>query len=340
MIHNTVSGGKEMDIVLKTENLKTFYILESMGEKKVVQAVNGVDLNIPKNEIFGIAGESGCGKSTLLKALLASLEPPLQLIDGKLLYLVDGEYLDVFSLSDDKIKELRWSYISYIPQGSMHVLNPVKKIKETFFEFLESHTKRKDRSEYLDLANEHLKELGLPSRVLDVYPHQLSGGMRQRTVIALATLLRPRVILADEPTTALDVVAQRAVIQLLKRIQKEFQNTIVMVTHDMGIHAQVTTRMAIMYAGKIVEEGPTEELFAKPVHPYTKHLIQSLPKIGDKEPREGIPGSPPSLVSPPPGCAFHPRCPYVFERCKVESPEFVEINQNHRAACFLIENSI
>lgn len=326
-----------MNGILKTENLKTFYILESLGERKVVQAVNNINLNIPQNEIYGIAGESGCGKSTLLKALLASLDPPLQLIDGKLFYLVDKDYIDVFSLPKEKIKELRWSYISYIPQGSMHVLNPVKKIKDTFLEFLESHTKRKDRNEYLSLASEHLKELGLSSRILDIYPHQLSGGMRQRTVIALSTLLQPQIILADEPTTALDVVAQRAVIQLLKKIQKEFQNTIVIVTHDMGIHAQITTRMAIMYAGKIVEEAPTNKIFAQPLHPYTKHLIQSLPKIGDKEPREGIPGSPPSLVSPPPGCAFHPRCPYALEKCKIKSPEFKEIEPQHKVACLLFD---
>ncbi|MCD6545535.1 MAG: ABC transporter ATP-binding protein [Thermotogae bacterium] len=324
-----------MNGILKTENLKTFYILESLGEKKVVKAVNGVNLNIPQNEIYGIAGESGCGKSTLLKALLASLEPPLQLIEGKLFYLINGNYVDVFSFPEGKIKKLRWSYISYIPQGSMHVLNPVKKVRDTFLEFLESHTKRKDRKEYFLLASEHLKELGLSPRILDVYPHQLSGGMRQRTVIALATLLRPRIILADEPTTALDVVAQRAVIQLLKKIQREFQNTIIMVTHDMGIHAQITTRMAIMYAGKIVEEGPTNEIFSRPFHPYTKHLIQSLPKIGDKKLREGIPGSPPSLISLPSGCAFHPRCPYAFDKCKSELPELIEINSQHKVACFL-----
>jgi len=328
-----------MSIILRTEKLKTFYILEFSGKRRIIQAVNGVDLSIPQNEIYGIAGESGCGKSTLLKAILANLEPPLKLIEGKLFYKFNGDYLDVFSLSNDEIKKLRWSYISYIPQSSMSVLNPVKKIKDTFIELLESHTKKKDRKEYFSLAVEHLKRLGIPPKLLEAYPHQLSGGMRQRIVIALSTLLRPQIILADEPTTALDVVAQRAVIQLLKNVQKEFQNTIILVTHDMGIHAQTTTRMAIMYAGKIVEEGPTIEIFNKPLHPYTKHLIQSLPHIGDKEPREGIPGSPPSLLSPPPGCTFHPRCPYAFSKCKIEEPTLSEVLPQHKVACFLIKNN-
>jgi len=325
-----------MSLILRTENLKAFYILEFLGERKVIQAVNGINLSINQNEIYGIAGESGCGKSTLLKVILGNLEPPLRLIDGKLLYYENGDYYDVFLLPKDEIIKFRWSYISYIPQGSMHVLNPVKKIKETFLEILESHIKTRDRNEYFELAIKHLKELGLSSEVLEAYPHQLSGGMRQRVVIALATLLHPKIILADEPTTALDVVAQRAVIQLLKDIQKTLKNTIILVTHDMGIHAQITTRMSIMYAGKIVEEASTNEIFKNPLHPYTKYLIKSLPRIGDKEQREGIPGSPPSLISPPPGCAFHPRCNYVFSKCQFEEPILKEVSNGHKVACFLI----
>jgi len=217
----------------------------------------------------------------------------------------------------------------------MHVLNPVKKVKDTFLEFLESHVKEKDKKDYLELSIEHLRELGLSPETLEAYPHQLSGGMRQRVVIALSTLLHPQIILADEPTTALDVVAQRAVIQLLKRIQNTLQNTIIIVTHDMGIHAQITTKMAIMYAGKIVESASTKEIFKNPLHPYTKYLIQSLPHIGDKEPREGIQGSPPSLISLPPGCAFHPRCPYAQPICKSEEPTLKEVSSEHKVACFI-----
>jgi len=323
-----------MEKVLEVKNLTKVYSIGSVFSKVKITAVDNVSFYINKAEIFTLAGESVCGKSTLLKALLANLDPPLQLIDGKLFYKTNGDFIDVFSLSKKEIKNLRWSFISYIPQGSMHVLNPVKKVKDSFLEILESHIKAKDIKEYFDLMREHLKDLGLSPEILEAYPHQLSGGMRQRVVIALATLLHPQVILADEPTTALDVVAQRAVIQLLKDIQETFQNTIILVTHDMGIHAQLTTRMSIMYAGKIIEEAPTQEIFKNPIHPYTKYLIQSLPKIGEKEQREGIAGSPPSLISPSPGCAFHPRCPTAKPECAEEEPKLIEVFSQHKVACF------
>ncbi|MCD6551358.1 ABC transporter ATP-binding protein [Thermotoga sp.] len=325
-----------METLIEGKNLKAYYVLEFWGKRRTIKAVDNVSLKIFSGEIYGIAGESGCGKSTLLKTLLANLEPPLRLFGGELNYWLDSEPVNIVSLKEEERRHLRWRFISYIPQGSMHVLNPVKRIKDTFMEILKSHVRRQKEA-FLEMAIEHLKALGLPSRVLDMFPHQLSGGMRQRVTIALATLLKPRVILADEPTTALDVVAQRAVIQLIKRIQKELKNTIVLVTHDMGIHAQVTTRMAIMYAGKIMEEGPTLEIFKEPLHPYTRYLIQSLPRVGDKQLREGIPGSPPSLVSPPSGCRFHPRCPFATDRCRKEEPQILEVKPNHRVACFLME---
>lgn len=325
------------DGVLKTEHLKTFYVLESMGKKKIVKAVNGVDLEIPENEVYGIAGESGCGKTTLLKALFAAIEPPLKRFDGSVYYKTTGEYINALSLNGRERRQLRWTYISYIPQGSMSVFNPVKKLKITYLDFLESHVRGKARGELLKLARHHLESIGLPPHVLDAYPHQLSGGMRQRVAIALSTLLRPRIILADEPTTALDVVAQRVVLQLMRNVQQELENTIVMVTHDMGIHANITTRMAIMYAGRVVEEGPTTEIFSHPLHPYTQFLIHSLPQIGDKATKKSVPGSPPSLLNPPPGCLFHPRCPSARDSCSQEMPELTYVNGNHRVACSLGE---
>lgn len=324
-----------MEEILKVESLKTFYVLETLGVKRVIQAVNGVNIALSQNEVYGLAGESGCGKTTLLRALFADIQPPLKLFGGKIHYQVNGEYLDALALDVQRKRELRWTYISYIPQGSMSVFNPVARIKTTFLDFLESHVRRKVRQELLDVTQEHLESLGLSPQVLEAYPHQLSGGMRQRVAIALATLLRPRVILADEPTTALDVVAQRAVLQLLQAIQKELQNTIVLVTHDMGIHANIATRMAIMYAGKVVEEGSTVNIFNHPLHPYTHYLIHSLPRVGDKSVRESVPGSPPSLSSPPAGCLFHPRCPHAFAPCFEIMPPLEEVSPQHRVACFL-----
>jgi peptide/nickel transport system ATP-binding protein len=323
--------------ILTTEKLKAFYILEVHSTQKVVKAVNEVDLQVQENEIYGIAGESGCGKSTLLKALAAVIEPPLRQLDGKVSYYVNGMATDVSSLSADEKRKLRWEYVSYVPQGSMSVLNPVIKIKDTYRDFITSHVKGKSREEAFKMAERQLAELGLPLQIMDAYPHQLSGGMRQRVTIALAALLEPRLIIADEPTTALDVVVQRGVVQMLKEIQGRLRNTIVLVTHDMGVHANIADRIGIMYAGKMVEEAPTEVIFNKPLHPYTQFLVNSLPKFGDKSPRDSVPGNPPSLANLPAGCPFHPRCPYAMAICKEKMPDYIPVESNHKVACWLIE---
>jgi len=324
------------EIILKTEGLKAFYVLDVYGKQKTVKAVNDVDLAIRENEIYGIAGESGCGKTTLLKTLAAAMEPPLRIVGGRVCYRIAGADVDVSTLTQEEIRRLRLEYIAYVPQGSMSVLNPVARVKDTYRDFIESHISTQQRDEAFVLAKEHIIELGLPPKILDAYPHQLSGGMRQRVTIALATLLKPRIIIGDEPTTALDVVVQRGVVQLLKDVQRKLQNTIILVTHDMGVHANIADRIGIMYAGKIVEEGTTDKIFGDPEHPYTQYLINSLPKFGDKTPRESVPGSPPSLANLPPGCPFHPRCPHVKEICKQEMPGFTQVESNHKVACWLV----
>ncbi len=331
---------KARNVVLRTEQLKTFYILDAFGCEKVVKAVNGVDLEILGNEVYSIAGESGCGKTTLLKALYAAVEPPLRVMEGKVFYARKGDELDVYALSKEQKRRLRWDHISYVPQGSMSVLNPVARLRNSYRDFLESHSDGKTRKDFLRIARRHLDELGLPSKVLNAYPHQLSGGMRQRVTIALAALLGPRIMIADEPTTALDVVVQRGVIQLLKGIQETLQNTIIMVTHDMGVHANVADRIGIMYAGKMIEEAIADRIFGQPLHPYTQYLINSLPRFGDKTMRQSAPGSPPSLADLPDGCPFHPRCPQVMQRCREEMPRMKTMPGKHRVACWLVEGGV
>jgi peptide/nickel transport system ATP-binding protein len=322
--------------ILRTEKLKAFYVLDMHSKQKIVKAVNEVDLAIREDEIYGIAGESGCGKTTLLKALYAAIDPPLRLMGGKIYYRTNGHEVDVTQLSQEQKRRLRWEFISYVPQGSMSVLNPVRKLKDTYQDFLFSHVMARNKAETLEIARKHIVDLGLPRNILNAYPHQLSGGMRQRVTIALATLLKPRLIIADEPTTALDVVVQRGVVQMLREIKENLKNTIVLVTHDMGVHANVADRIAIMYAGKIVEEGPTRTIFECPSHPYTRYLINSLPRFGDKSVRGSVPGSPPLLSDLPDGCPFHPRCPHVMDICKQQMPEFTQIGAGHKAACWYV----
>jgi peptide/nickel transport system ATP-binding protein len=324
------------ETILRTEGLKAFYVLDVLGTQKVVKAVNEVDIEIQENEVYGIAGESGCGKTTLLKTLVAAVEPPLRLIGGKVYYRLGTEEIDVASLSAEEKRRLRWEYVSYVPQGSMSVLNPVTRVKETYRDFIASHVGGKTRDEAFEIARIQIAELGLPRKILDAYPHQLSGGMRQRVTIALAALLKPQIIICDEPTTALDVVVQRGVVQLLRDIQEQLENTIVIVTHDMGVQANIADRIGIMYAGKMVEESTTERIFGNPFHPYTRYLINSLPRFGDKTTRESAPGSPPSLIDPPSGCPFHPRCPQALDICTKQMPSLINLHINHKVACWLV----
>jgi peptide/nickel transport system ATP-binding protein len=317
--------------VLKLRDVKAYY----ETPRAVVKAVDGVTLDVRENEILGIAGESGCGKSTLLRALYDSLEPPLKIVGGK----VEAEMKDAngqtVTLGPGEIRKHWWTFISYIPQGSMSVLNPVVRIEKQFFDAISRKHRLTNKREIRERIGSFLKELQLPVEVLNSYPHQLSGGMRQRVLVALGTFLHPQIVLADEPTTALDVVIQKGILLMLAQVQERMKNSLVIVSHDIGVHYQITHRIAIMYNGKIVEIGPTEAVFAKPLHPYTEMLIQSLPHVGDHKHREGIVGRPPSLIDPPPGCRFAPRCPFVMDICREEMPSLLEVEADHFVACYL-----
>jgi peptide/nickel transport system ATP-binding protein len=321
-----------MSVIADVKDLRAYYITSVYGVQRTVKAVDDVSIEIRANEVYGIVGESGCGKSTLLKVLLGAIEPPLTVLGGTVRYAFDHGDVDVLSMSEQDLKQIRWREVSYIPQGSMHLLNPVRRVKDTFRDFISPHSPM-PKAEMDDMVRDYLRNLGLPVKVLNAYPHQLSGGMRQRVTIALATILWPRLIFADEPTTALDVVVQRGVIQLLKEIQERVESTLVIATHDMGVHANLADRVGVVYAGKLIEEADTQTIFKAPLHPYTRYLIQSLPQVDDKSERVSIPGRPPALDNPPGGCRFHPRCPYAVDACGDQEPPLVSVGKDHRVAC-------
>lgn len=318
-----------MEELIKTENLKAYY---KIGENLFVHAVDKVSFSIRKDEIIGIAGESGCGKSTLLKALIRDLKPPLSIIDGKVFYFLNNEKVDIYSLSENEFFKLKWKFFSFIPQSVMGSLNPTSKIKKIFEETIKAHNNI-SKEEAQNMIEKLFEDMGLSREILKFYPHQLSGGMRQRVIIALAIIAKPKIIFCDEPTTGLDLVTQKGILQSLQDLQKDLKNTLVFVSHDIGIHAQLTNRIAIMYGGRIVEFAPTEFIFEKPYHFYTKALINSLPLIGDASYKAGISGSPPSLINPIIGCRFVSRCPEGKEECTNRELNLIEIAPDHFISC-------
>ena len=305
-----------------------------------IHVVKDVNFEIRDNEIFGIAGESGCGKSTLLKTLYDIVEFPLEIDKGKV--ILSGEKNgQKFSFESGQIRKSWWNQISYVPQAAQSVLNPIVRLKDQFLDSIPKESKDETSAQTLQRVAKYMEGLGLSPDVLDAFPFQLSGGMRQRAVIALATFMSPNVVLADEPTTALDVVVQRGILMMLMDLQKKFKNTLVIVSHDMGVHYQITDRMGIMYSGSFVELGPTEAIFDDPIHPYTKMLIGALPRVGDKSQKVGIPGRPPALKNPPPGCRFAARCPQATDKCRQDpAPEFREIKPGRFAACHYLESEV
>jgi peptide/nickel transport system ATP-binding protein len=321
--------------VLRVDDLQAHFRTHRFGVEREVRAVDGITLEVRRNEIYGLAGESSSGKTTLMKTIAGALKPPLVMVGGRVAFDFLPGYDAVHLAPPDEIRRIRWRHLAYIMQGSMNVLNPLRRIRATFRDFARRHFPGDDAAFEAAIVA-HLARVALDAGVLDAYPHELSGGMRQRVTIALATLCRPDFIIADEPTTALDVVVQKEVLGMIRQIQREIGSSVLFVTHDMGVHAYLADRLGIMYAGRLAEEAPTAELFAAPLHPYSAHLIASLPRIGDDTPRQGLEGSPPSLADPPSGCRFHPRCPIAMPRCRVEVPAMRAITPGHRVACHAV----
>jgi peptide/nickel transport system ATP-binding protein len=319
--------------VLTVDSLKAYYRTKYFGVDREVRAVDDISLSVRKNEIYGLAGESSSGKTTLIKTFAAAIRPPLRIVDGSMTYHFKNGDTDPYAAAKSEVDALRWKHLSYIMQGSMSLLNPVRRVRRTFEDFA-FRPMGLPTSEFWGRVEAHLQRLGLSPDVLSAYPHQLSGGMRQRVTIALATVCQPEFVIADEPTTALDVVVQKDVLAMIRDVQREMGSSVVFVTHDMSVHANTADRIGIMYAGRLVEEGPTRTLFATPRHPYTAHLIAALPRIGDTTPKPALEGRPPNLAEPPTGCRFHPRCPLAIDKCTTEVPPLEVVGPDHRVACW------
>ena len=325
--------------ILRVRDLRAHFRTHYFGVTRDVKAVDGITFEVRRNEIYGLAGESSSGKTTLIKTIAGVLKPPLEMVSGSVQFDFLLGYDAVHRAPDAEIARIRWRHLSYIMQGSMNVLNPLRRIRSTFRDFAMRHIGGTDAT-FEAAVIAHLARVRLDPSVLKAYPHELSGGMRQRVTIALATICRPDFVIADEPTTALDVVVQKDVLDMIRDIQREMGSSVLFVTHDMGVHAHLTDRLGIMYAGRLVEEAPTAEIFARPLHPYTQHLIASLPRIGDDTPRKGLQGSPPNLAEPPSGCRFHPRCPIAMDKCKVDAPPMLPSTAQHRVACHAVTGGV
>lgn len=307
-----------------------------------LHAVDNVSLDIRKGEVLGLVGESGCGKSTLGKALLRMIPEPGHITSGELMFYGAKdtwfEGTDLMLLNDDQIRQVRGKYISMIFQDPMTSLNPVQKIVDHLTETVQTHEPGVSDKAARARAEELVDRLGIRHERIDDYPHQLSGGMRQRVMISLALSLRAQLVIADEATTSLDVIVEAQFLDLLRELCAEFGLTILLITHNIGIVAQLSDRVAVMYAGRLAELGDVHKVFSSPLHPYAEGLLNAVPniKLFDDDLYK-MPGAPPNLIDPPPGCRFHPRCPQVMEICTERVPPFEDYGKGHLAACWLHE---
>jgi oligopeptide transport system ATP-binding protein len=319
--------------LLQVKDLRTYFRMDDA----IVKAVDGVDLDIRKGEIVGIVGESGSGKSvTCLSIMKLIPSPPGYHPTGSILF--NGE--DLMQSNKKRMRAIRGNQISMIFQDPMSSLNPFLTVETQLCEVLELHenkTRRQARTKAIDI----LERVGIPNAEgrIGQYPHQFSGGMRQRVMIAMGLLCKPELLIADEPTTALDVTIQAQILELMKELNHDYGTSIIMITHDLGVVAGMAQRIVVMYGGNVVEKAPTDQLFSDPKHPYTRALLQGIPRLdmAKQDQLKPIPGLPPDLSDLPSGCHFHPRCPEVIDKCKVHYPDTVEISEQRTAACWRVE---
>jgi len=316
--------------LLEMRNVRTSF----RSEEGLVRAVDGIDLDVAEGEVVGVVGESGSGKSVTMLSLMGLVEPPGRVEADRIRF----EGKDLLSLSAEEMRRLRGNRMAMVFQDPMTSLNPFLTVEEQVCEVLEVHKAMRRRAAR-ERAVALLEEVGIPgaARRLCDYPHQFSGGMRQRVMIAIALACEPALLIADEPTTALDVTIQAQILDLLRRLRAERKMSVILITHDLGVVAGMCERVKVMYAGRIVEEGPTRAIFRKPRHPYTRALLASLPRLDEGEGARlrTIPGLPPNLSRVPKGCAFHPRCAYAEERCRADEPRLETVGEGHRKSCWV-----
>jgi peptide/nickel transport system ATP-binding protein len=312
--------------MLKVDELTMYYLTRQGG----VKAVDGVSFDLARGQSLGLVGESGCGKTSVAISLMRLLPDNARIMRGQI--LLNGQ--DLVRMTDEEVRRYRWRRIAMVFQAAMNTLDPVYRVGDQIIEAIETHGLAHNREKARERVSRLFRMVGLAPQLVDRYPHEFSGGMRQRAVIAMALSCEPDVIVADEPTTALDVIVQDRILRELKSIQQQLDMSLIYITHDIAVVAEVTDRIGIMYAGKLVELGGTAEVFRSPIHPYTAALMSSFPSIkGEKLPLATLPGEPPNLIDPPTGCRFHPRCPYATDICRREEPPIVGSSE-HWAACW------
>ncbi|MEM1508061.1 MAG: ABC transporter ATP-binding protein [Candidatus Bathyarchaeia archaeon] len=327
-------GKNEGETILEVRNL----VVEFKLPRGILRAVDDVSLDVYRGEVLGLAGESGCGKSVFSRAIVRQVDPNGYIKSGKIFFRrKDGSMVDIMSLSEEELRNFRWKNISIVFQGAISSFNPVMRIKEHFLDTVLDHEEKVDKEELLSKASGLLKNVLLdPNRVLRLFQHEMSGGMKQRSLIALSLILDPELVILDEPTSALDVLTQAYILDILKDLHKETSLTMLFITHDLPVLAEIADRIAVMYLGKIVEIADVWKIFYEPKHPYTQGLLKSIPSVtGSLEGLRPLSKGVPDPMNPPPGCKFHTRCQYAIDICKKVVPPLLNLGGGHLVACHL-----